>query len=59
MERSEFEDAIQWFKGREAAEDIIPVISNEDIQRLVVAWPKIVIKPGSGAGRPPEDPNER
>lgn len=54
-----FEEVLKEFKTKETAEDIIPILTSEDIQKLVVAWPKIVIKRLQPRDPLPDDRNER
>lgn len=41
---SGFNDVLQEFKKNEKSEDIIPILEDADIQKLIIAWTKIVIR---------------
>lgn len=56
---SEFENILQEFKGSEVPEDIIPILDDETVQKMIVAWPKIVVKSKEHSGVPPGDKNSR
>ena len=55
----EFNKVLADFKSAEQAEDILPILTDTDIQRVVVAWPKIVIKPIGVSAPLPGSFNER
>ena len=59
MSGSSFEDILQDFKASKDTTNIIPLLSEEDAQKLVVAWPKVVITRIPVKGSPPESQNER
>lgn len=59
MKGEAFDEVLKAFKLKESAEDIIPILVNEDIQKLIVAWPKIVMKRGGIKDRCPDSLNER
>lgn len=56
---SVFDDVLNGFKKDEKAEDIIPVINNEDLLRILVAWPKIIISREKTKEELPAGVNER
>ncbi len=59
MKGEDFADVLTTFKRRESAEDIIPILANDDIQKLIVAWPKIVLKRAAVKEPCPRDLNEQ
>lgn len=56
---NEFESVLAEFKANERAEDIIPILSDEGAQKLVVAWPKIIIRHKEGKKPVPGTVNEK
>lgn len=54
-----FDNVLAEFKKGEAAEDIIALVGNEELQRLLVAWPKIILKSVDVDKPAPCDGNER
>lgn len=56
---SEFESVLAEFKANERPEDIIPILSDEGAQKLVVAWPKIIIRRKDGEMPVPGPVNEK
>lgn len=54
-----FDDVLTVFKKKERAEDIIPIIGNYDLQKLLVAWPKAILKRVAVTEAAPAGFNER
>ncbi len=59
MSGPSFEDILESFKKSTDTTNIIPLLSEEDAQKLVVAWPKVVLTWIRVKGPAPESQNER
>ena len=59
MSGPSFEDLLEIFKTSKDTTNIIPLLSEEDAQKLVVAWPKVIITRISVKAKAPESENER
>lgn len=55
----DFQSVLEEFKKAERPEDIIPLVSNEDARKLVISWPKTIIRRLKSAKQCPDDRNER
>lgn len=55
----DFQSVLDEFKKAEKAEDVIPLVSNEDARKLIIAWAKTVIRRIKTVKLCPGDRNER
>ena len=54
-----FESVLAEFKGGEIDEDIIPILSDGNVQKCIIAWPKVVITRVPSNVVTPNCPNEK